>query len=279
MLNLAVVIIVMVSLSLAAAAYWFFGRSADGFEVEDGPVAESEVRTKDMKDREFAEHLLRANVYTRVYEAFESATGKKPTLDEVEAIIRAYRKGEATLDGMEDYVRAHPDLDGSSGGDGDGDDEDDGKDRSGDDEREGEDRTGEDPAIGGEDRFKEGERDDKDGEDRSDNNNEEDPASGHDRFDDSEGGDTSGEGGGGGEGGGEGGDDGGGGDEDGGEGGEEEEGGAADDDILRSNVRKLLKLAGVVANKESVKRVLDRARQGLSSLTDLIAEEVQKSTK
>ena len=95
MINLAVVIIVLVSLSLAASVYWFFGRSSatDGFETEDGPVDESEVRTREMKDREFAEHLLRANVYTRIYEAFESATGKKPTLDEVEAIVRAYRDG------------------------------------------------------------------------------------------------------------------------------------------------------------------------------------------
>ena len=50
--------------------------------------------------------------------------------------------------------------------------------------------------------------------------------------------------------------------------------GGEDSDVLRSNVRKLLKLAGVVASEDSVKRVLDRARQGLSSLSDLIREEV-----
>lgn len=259
MLNLAVVIIVLVSLSLAFSAYWFFGRSSktDGFETEndavteEGPVDDSEVRTQDMKDREFAEHLLRANVYTRVYEAFESATGNKPTLDEVEAIIRAYRDGSVTLDGLEDYIRSNPDL-GSGSGDGSGSSG--GNDRSGKDDGgdDGEDRTGEESGHPGDDRFVENERDDKTNDDRFDNKHEEDPVSGHDRF------------------------------EDDGENNDEtnstDDESPMDDDVLRSNVRKLLKLAGVVVNEDAVKRVLDRARQGLSSLSDLIQEEVQKNT-
>eukprot|EP00873_Tetraselmis_striata_P033664 jgi/Tetstr1/453928/TSEL_040847.t1 len=228
-MNIGIVIIVLASLSIAAIAFFTFGRgSSDGFAAEDDAAAAdaaespSETAPEDMKDREFAEHLLRANVYTRIYGAFDSATGRKPTLDEVDTVVRAYRKGGATLDSLEDYIRSNRELIDKGG------------DRAGDRANDGDDE-------------------------------------GND-----EGGDGAGDGGDGGGEGDEGGDGTGGGDEGDGAGGG---GGGGGDNIIETNVRRLLKLAGVVASDERVKVVVDRARQGLSSLTDLIREESSRISR
>lgn len=274
-MNVAVLVIVLASLALAACGYWFFGRKGDeGFaseessdDLESGPLRE-ERRTEEMKDREFAEHMIRANVYSRIYEAFESATGRKPTLDEVDRVVRAYRSGKTTVDSFESYIRDNPgitaDEDSSS----------DGKDRSGQSssEESGDDRTGEETGHPGDDRYGGEDYKEKASEDRFDTKNGEDAKPGHDRFNTDSGedakpgndrSDTESD------------EDGKSGQEQSGQ--EQSEGVGEASGVLIDNVRRLLKLAGVVVTEERVQRVMDNARSGLSSLKDLIREEAAQS--
>lgn len=82
-----------------------FGPSSDNvdtFATEE----ENGVLQEWNEDKVFAEHLIRSNMYTRINDAFNSATGKDPLIEDIDSIIKAYRQGLTTPDSFEDYIRS-----------------------------------------------------------------------------------------------------------------------------------------------------------------------------
>ena len=124
-MNLALILIVGFVFGVVLVLWNMFGKRnplLDAYENES-----EEERPELLRKREFAEHLISNNVYTRVYDAFHTALGGKPTLDDIVQILKDYRDGKTSLDTMESYIRDNMTLppEPSGGGNDDGGDEDD----------------------------------------------------------------------------------------------------------------------------------------------------------
>lgn len=63
------------------------------------------LATRWADDGEFARHLVRRSVYTRINDAFQSAVGHSPHAEATNAIVDAYRMGEVRLEDLHRYVR------------------------------------------------------------------------------------------------------------------------------------------------------------------------------
>nr|WRJ70024.1 hypothetical protein TetV2_00579 [Oceanusvirus sp.] len=142
-MNLALAFIVLATVALVFLMWNWFGRQnpmIDPFETEDtvddiaenndatgsSEISESNIVEEDAQDaedddidysdpdlqrsREFAQHLVRRNIYKKAHDAYRIALGGQPTLDDVVAIINAYREGRATLDNLQAHIRENMQL-------------------------------------------------------------------------------------------------------------------------------------------------------------------------
>jgi hypothetical protein len=63
------------------------------------------LATRWADDGDFARHLVRRSVYTRINDAFQSAVGRTPHAEATNAVVDAYRMGEVRLEDLHRYVR------------------------------------------------------------------------------------------------------------------------------------------------------------------------------
>ncbi|AUF82387.1 hypothetical protein TetV_295 [Tetraselmis virus 1] len=119
-MNIALIIVVGVVVFFIFTMWQMFGKkdnSIDMFHTEDNvddadevPETDAQDRPELLKKREFAEHLIRNNIYTKVFDAYQTALGGKPTLDDISEIISAYKEGKTNMDGMVNYIKDNMSL-------------------------------------------------------------------------------------------------------------------------------------------------------------------------
>ena len=104
-MNIAVLFVVCTAVAIAVVSYWLWGRprTPDTFVAEE---EEEETSTKPpTTNPEFSDHMIYNNVYSRIYEAYGSVFGgEKPSLDDVDHVVSAYRDGKVDIEGFENFI-------------------------------------------------------------------------------------------------------------------------------------------------------------------------------